>query len=31
LAWSWNPQKKFYEGGLAKMTVETPIKNLLVY
>jgi phytoene dehydrogenase-like protein len=29
-AWSWDPNKKFYEGGMMKMTVETPVKNLLI-
>jgi phytoene dehydrogenase-like protein len=28
--WSWNPRKKFYEGGVAKMTVATPVRNLLI-
>lgn len=29
-AWSWDPNKKFYEGGMMKMTVETPVRNLLI-
>jgi phytoene dehydrogenase-like protein len=29
-AWSWNPRKKFYEGGMSKMTVATPVRNLLI-
>ncbi|MGA2585760.1 MAG: FAD-dependent oxidoreductase [Candidatus Aminicenantales bacterium] len=29
-AWSWNPQKKFYEGGMMKITVKTAVKNLLI-
>ena len=29
-AWSWDPGKKFYEGGMAKMTVVTPVRNLLI-
>jgi phytoene dehydrogenase-like protein len=29
-AWSWNPRKKFYEGGMTKMTVATPVRNLLI-
>jgi len=29
-AWSWDPRKKFYEGDMMKMSVETPVKNLLI-
>jgi phytoene dehydrogenase-like protein len=29
-AWSWDPRKKFYEGGMSKMTVATPVRNLLI-
>jgi len=29
-AWSWNPRKKFYTGGIPKMTVATPVRNLLI-
>jgi phytoene dehydrogenase-like protein len=29
-AWSWNPKKKFYEGGMTKMSVTTPVRNLLI-
>lgn len=30
-AWSWNPNKKFYEGGMmAQMSVVTPVRNLLI-
>jgi phytoene dehydrogenase-like protein len=29
-AWSWNPRKKFYTSGIPKMTVATPVRNLLI-
>jgi phytoene dehydrogenase-like protein len=29
-AWSWNPRKKFYKGEIPKMTVATPVRNLLI-
>ena len=29
-AWSWDPNKKFYDGGLTKMSVATPVRNLLI-
>lgn len=29
-AWSWDPNKKFYEGGMQKMSVASPVRNLLI-
>jgi len=29
-AWSWDPRKKFHEGGMGQMSVGTPVKNLLI-
>ncbi|MDP4181533.1 MAG: NAD(P)/FAD-dependent oxidoreductase [Bacillota bacterium] len=29
-SWSWNPKKKFYEGGFMTIKVDTPVKNLYI-
>ena len=29
-AWSWDPRKAFYEGGMMSTAVETPVRNLFI-
>ena len=29
-AWSWNPAKRFYDSGMMGISVDTPVRNLLI-